>query len=136
MRRALGGASAQPGGVSVKAICHDGDGRVLLCRNHRGEWELPGGRPEVGEPFRDTAHRELHGEAGLDVPVDRFVGMAPLEVLPGRCVDLVAFACSPPPAGPQRPEVSDEHVALAFLDPAAVPAGELPDAYRRLVALS
>jgi 8-oxo-dGTP pyrophosphatase MutT (NUDIX family) len=34
--------------VSVKGVAVQG-GRVLLLRNERDEWELPGGKLEVGE---------------------------------------------------------------------------------------
>jgi 8-oxo-dGTP pyrophosphatase MutT (NUDIX family) len=54
--------------VTVKAVCLTQDGRVLLCRNHRGEWELPGGRPDPGEPFRDCAVREVREETDWTSP--------------------------------------------------------------------
>ncbi|SNT63009.1 NUDIX domain-containing protein [Asanoa hainanensis] len=37
----------------------------LLLRNDRGEWELPGGRPETGESLRVALVREIHEETGL-----------------------------------------------------------------------
>ena len=52
--------------VSAKAILVVDD-RVLLARNHRDEWELPGGaarrgRPDVGESLEDAVVRELAEE--------------------------------------------------------------------------
>ncbi len=59
------------GGVAVQ------DGRVLLVRRGRppleGEWSIPGGALEVGEPLVDGVRRELREETGLEVE--------PLEVL-------------------------------------------------------
>jgi AhpD family alkylhydroperoxidase len=40
---------AGPAPLSVKGVCLDAGGRVLVCRNWRREWELPGGRPSLGE---------------------------------------------------------------------------------------
>ena len=123
--------------VTIKAVCTLADGRVLLCRNHRQEWELPGGRPERGESFAATLGRELAEETGLTGEVDRLIGLEALEVTPGRWIDVVGFSCRlPAEAGDQASATSDEHTAVEFLDPASVPVAELPAAYRRLVAAS
>ena len=114
--------------VTVKAVCRRADGRVLACRNRRGEWELPGGRPEVGELFPDCLRREIREEAGIDAAVGRVLGVRAFEVLPGQWVDVVGYACRIPEPAPLRP--SDEHTELAFVD-----AAELPAAYAELVDL-
>ena len=36
--------------VSIKGVAVDAHGRVLLLKNERQEWELPGGRLETGDP--------------------------------------------------------------------------------------
>jgi 8-oxo-dGTP diphosphatase len=112
--------------VTVKGVCRRADGRVLACRNHRGEWELPGGRPEVGELFRDCLRREIREETGLDVAVEHVLGVRAFEVLPGRWVDVVGYACRVPDT--PQPRASDEHTEVAFVD-----ARELPPAYAELV---
>jgi ADP-ribose pyrophosphatase YjhB (NUDIX family) len=114
--------------VAVKGVCRRADGRVLACRNHRGEWELPGGRPEVGELFQDCLWREIREETGLDAAVDHVLGVRAFEVLPGRWVDVVGYACRIPAAGALRP--SAEHTELAFIE-----ASELPSAYASLADL-
>src|SRR6266568_931286 len=43
------------------------DGRVLLARNERDEWELPGGKLEVGEQPEDCVAREISEESGWPV---------------------------------------------------------------------
>jgi 8-oxo-dGTP diphosphatase len=112
------------------------DGRVLLCRNHRGEWELPGGRPELGELFQDCAVREVREETGLDVTVDRLLGVHPLEVIPRTWVDVIAYHCLLP-ADPEHVTLhaSSEHTHLAFLDPNSLSDTELPRPYKDLIAL-
>jgi ADP-ribose pyrophosphatase YjhB (NUDIX family) len=56
--------------VAAYALCVEG-GRILLCRiapgywSGVGEWTLPGGGLDFGEPPRDGALRELNEETGL-----------------------------------------------------------------------
>ena len=44
--------------LSVKGVVIH-DGCVLLLLNERGEWDLPGGRPDVGEDDRAALKREV-----------------------------------------------------------------------------
>ncbi len=122
--------------MTVKAVCVDEDGCVLLCRNHRGEWELPGGRPDPGEHFEDCAIREVGEETGLDVTVGRHLGVHPFEVTPGAWVDIVAYDCTVPAAAASLPlKRSSEHTHVAFLHPTTLPDAELPAVYRHLITL-
>ena len=78
--------------LSIKGvvIC---DGRVLLLLNERGEWDLPGGRPDPGEDHRTALAREVREEAGLLVEVGALLDEHLFEVLPQCFVRIVAYAC-------------------------------------------
>ena len=78
--------------LSIKGVLIR-DGHVLLLLNARGEWDLPGGRPEPGEDHRTALRREILEEIGLAVEVGAGLGEHLFEVLPGRFVRIVAFAC-------------------------------------------
>jgi 8-oxo-dGTP pyrophosphatase MutT (NUDIX family) len=78
--------------ISIKGVLIH-EGRVLLLLNGRGEWDLPGGRPDVGEDHRVALRREVLEEAGLVVEVGAALGEHLFEVLPGRFVRIAAFAC-------------------------------------------
>lgn len=78
--------------ISIKGILIR-DGCVLLLLNERGEWDLPGGRPDPGEDHRAALRREVMEETGLAVEVGAALGEHLFEVLPGRFVRIVAFAC-------------------------------------------
>jgi len=52
--------------VGINAVARTADGSVLLIRRgDTGEWALPGGTVEWGEPLRATMVRELLEEAGV-----------------------------------------------------------------------
>ncbi|MGQ9559999.1 MAG: NUDIX hydrolase [Candidatus Oleimicrobiaceae bacterium] len=55
------------------AVLVEHQGAVLLVRRasapNAGQWSLPGGRVELGEPVREAARREVIEECGVDVEV-------------------------------------------------------------------
>jgi 8-oxo-dGTP diphosphatase len=97
--------------TSIKGIVID-DGRVLLLLNARGEWDLPGGRPDAGEDHRIALVREVKEEAGLDVEVGAALDEQLFEVLPGRFVRILPFACRL--VGSGDVVLSDEHVGTRW----------------------
>jgi 8-oxo-dGTP pyrophosphatase MutT (NUDIX family) len=60
----------------VAAIVFDRNRRVLLHRRHVGDgWAPPSGRIEAGETVESALRRELLEETGLEVGIDRVVGV-------------------------------------------------------------
>lgn len=116
--------------VSIKGVVVH-DGCVLLLLNERGEWDLPGGRPDPGEDHRAALRREVREEAGLDVAVGRALEGHLFEVLPQRFVQIEAFVCAL--IGPRETTTSHEHeearwVPLSALG-ATVEGRRLPAGY-------
>jgi len=93
--------------ISIKGVLIL-DGRVLLLLNERGEWDLPGGRPDPGEDHRTALAREVREETGLDVVVGGLLDEHLFEVLPQRFVRIVAYACTL--VGAADITLSDEHL--------------------------
>jgi len=98
--------------ISVKGVLIH-QGRVLLLLNERGEWDLPGGRPDSGEDHRTALAREVQEEAGLTVEVGAALGEYLFEVLPGRFVRILPFACHL--IGGSDVELSHEHLETRWL---------------------
>lgn len=73
------GKSVDPVIVGCCNLVTDGDGRYLLVQeakpSARGRFNLPAGKPEVGETLIEAAVREAREETGLAVAVDRLVGL-------------------------------------------------------------
>lgn len=103
--------------VSIKGVVVH-DGCVLLLLNERGEWDLPGGRPDAGEDHRTALVREVREEAGLAVEVGAPVDEHLFEVLPQRFVRIVAYACRLVGAGDVV--LSREHLEMRWVPVAAL----------------
>src|SRR4051812_33111221 len=93
--------------VSIKGVVLDEQQRVLLLRNDRDEWELPGGRIEIGETPQDTVVREIAEEIGWTVTAGPLLDAWLYPVL-DRHVFVVTYGCHLVSAGP--PVLSDEHL--------------------------
>jgi len=50
------------------------DGRVLVLRKPGGGFDLPGGRVETGETFKDAFYREMKEETGLGFKIADIAG--------------------------------------------------------------
>ena len=98
--------------ISIKGVLIH-DGRVLLLLNERGEWDLPGGRPDPGEDHRAALRREVREEAGLEVEVGAALEGHLFEVLPGIFVRIEAFACTL--AGASDVVLSHEHLETRWV---------------------
>jgi 8-oxo-dGTP pyrophosphatase MutT (NUDIX family) len=116
--------------ISIKGVLIE-DGSVLLLENERGEWELPGGRPEPGEDPAACLAREFAEELGADISVGPIVDCWNYEVLCGRHVMIVTYAVSRAARGDLR--ISDEHRRLGWFALDALDDPKLPEGYRRSI---
>jgi 8-oxo-dGTP pyrophosphatase MutT (NUDIX family) len=111
--------------ISVKGVLFI-DGKVLLLRNERDEWELPGGHMDPGETHEQTLVREFQEELQIQVdPLGR-IDSYDFEVIPSKHLHIVTYGCAL--RGPFNPVVSAEHLefglhALAELERIPLPAG-------------
>jgi 8-oxo-dGTP pyrophosphatase MutT (NUDIX family) len=117
--------------VSVKGVAVQG-GKVLLLRNERDEWELPGGKLEVGEDPVDCVVREISEESGWQVTAGPLLDCWQYEVRAGVFVVIVTYGCHV--LSSALPTVSHEHVEAGLFAPGAVPGLVMPEGYKRSIA--
>ncbi len=117
--------------VSVKGVVL-ARGHVLLAENDRDEWELPGGRLEIGERPEQCVVREIREEAGIDVEVAGIVDSWVYPVLPDRRVLIVTYRCAELD-DLVAVTVSAEHRTLRWVSLDDLARCRLPDGYRRSI---
>jgi ADP-ribose pyrophosphatase YjhB (NUDIX family) len=62
--------------VGTSVVVHDQHGRILLQRrSDSGQWALPGGAMDIGETISQAAIREAREETGVEVEIERLVGI-------------------------------------------------------------
>jgi ADP-ribose pyrophosphatase YjhB (NUDIX family) len=123
-------AVRMPAAISVKGVLIE-DGSVVLLENERGEWELPGGRPEPGEDATAALVREFAEELGAEIAVGPIVDCWNYEVLPGRHVTIVTYEVSRTVR--DALQVSYEHRRLGWFPLDRLDELPLPDGYRRSI---
>jgi len=116
--------------VSVKGVLVR-DGRVLLLKNEREEWELPGGKLELGEEPPACVAREITEETGLPVTTGPILDAWQYHIREGRDVLIVTYGCHP--EGNQSPTLSNEHKEIGFFTQAEVGDLNMPAGYKHSI---
>jgi 8-oxo-dGTP diphosphatase len=87
--------------TSVVAVIVDEEERVLLTRRtippFEGQWVMPGGKIDLGEPILKALHREVMEEVGLEVEVGGLVDVFE-HLTPGESLDhfvILYYRCRP-----------------------------------------
>lgn len=112
--------------VSVKGVLA-WDGKVVVLRNDRNEWELPGGRLDAADISPTTAlRREMREELGIDVDVGSLIDSWIYDV-EGKRVLIVTYSCTA--ARPAVLEHSDEHVGVGEFTLDDLRSESIPEGY-------
>ncbi|MGH8794540.1 MAG: NUDIX hydrolase [Stackebrandtia sp.] len=113
--------------VSVKGVCVQ-DGRVLLLHNERDEWELPGGKLELGEDPEDCVAREIEEESGWPVTVEAILDSWQYHISDGVDVLIVTYGCTVNTDA--APRVSREHREAGLFTRGQIPGLRMPEGYK------
>ena len=121
--------SAYP--VSIKGVLVR-DGRVLLVRNERDEWELPGGRIEDNETPEQTVTREIAEETGLPVTVAEILDSWMYHItMADKDVFIVTYGCTTDSTA--EAVVSHEHNRIAEFAEHEIADLPMPEGYKRSI---
>jgi 8-oxo-dGTP pyrophosphatase MutT (NUDIX family) len=118
--------------VSVKGVLVRAD-RVLLVRNERDEWELPGGRIEPGETPEECVAREIAEESGLPVETAEIIDAWVYHIEVARKdVFIVTYGCTS--TSDAAPVLSHEHSRIGEFREDEIAGLRMPGGYKRSIA--
>lgn len=124
--------SPQAFSISIKGVVVRGD-KVLLLRNERDEWELPGGRIEVGETPQECVAREIHEETRWTVTTGPILDTWMYYInVAEKYVFIVTYGCYP--ISNTQPVLSHEHKEIGLFSENEVTSLFMPDGYKRSIA--
>ena len=116
--------------VSIKGVCVR-DGRVLLLRNERDEWELPGGKLELREDPAACVRREIQEETGWTITVGPILDSWQYHIRDSVDVLIVTYGCIVDDESPVV--VSNEHKEAGLFGRKEIADLKVPDGYRRSI---
>jgi ADP-ribose pyrophosphatase YjhB (NUDIX family) len=119
--------------ISVKGVVISSSKKVLLLKNERDEWELPGGRIEVSETPEECVAREIHEETRWKVTTGPILDSWMYYIHPAeRHVFIVTYGCYP--EADVEPVLSHEHKEIGLFTESEVAQLNIPGGYQRSIA--
>jgi mutator protein MutT len=116
--------------VSVKGVVFHTE-RVVLLQNEREEWELPGGKLELGESPEDCVIREIYEESGLHVTAGPLLDSWVYHIAAGVDVLILTYGCYAAPFA--MVTHSPEHQAVGRFTLQEVQTLRMPEGYKKSI---
>lgn len=116
--------------VSVKGVLFI-DEKVVLLRNERDEWELPGGKLELDETPEQCVVREIEEELGVVSSTAEILDNWVYYIREGVIVYIATFGC--PTQSGAKVTHSPEHKAVGLFSVDEVEGLKMPDGYKRSI---
>jgi 8-oxo-dGTP pyrophosphatase MutT (NUDIX family) len=113
--------------VSIKGVVIR-DGKVVLLKNERDEWELPGGKLELFESAESCVAREIGEELRLAIRPERLLDAWVYAIAAGVHVLILTFGCSE--TSNEEPVLSHEHKQWRWFRVAELDGLPMPEGYK------
>ncbi len=114
--------------VSVKGVCLV-EGRVVLVKNERRQWDLPGGKLKRNEEIEACLQREIKEELNISARPERLLDATTVNVMNTINVLVLIYTCSTQ-ASLAELKGSTENFGVKTFSRQELTAIELPENYR------
>lgn len=118
--------------VSIKGIVLV-DGKIILLKNERNEWELPGGKLEPGEAAKQCAVREILEELHIQTEIHSLIDVWVYNILGKVNVVIITYLCKPLTSDVAKIEISNEHKEAGLFTPEEIDKLNMPEGYRNSI---
>ncbi|HXP52744.1 MAG TPA: NUDIX hydrolase [Bacteroidia bacterium] len=119
--------------VSIKGIVSV-NGKIVLLKNERQEWELPGGKIELNETAEQCIVREIKEELNIDVVIDKLIDVWMYNILNKVDVCIITYLCKPLSIDVQYLKISNEHKEMGLFAPEEIAALNMPEGYKTSIS--
>lgn len=117
--------------VSVKGVCFIDD-KVVLLKNERGEWDLPGGKLKRKEEISRCLAREMEEELNIEVNVGQLLAATQVDVMGAIDVLVLVYRCSTLASATDL-KISQENFGLGLFSMEELQSLALPRIYIRAI---
>ena len=110
--------------------------KIVLLKNERAEWELPGGKIEIYETAEQCAIREIKEELNLEVEIESIVDVWMYNILGKVNVMIITYLCKPLFIEESLVKISHEHKEVCLFSKEETKHLNLPAGYKKSIELA
>jgi len=119
--------------ISVKGIFFI-DNKIVLLKNERGEWDLPGGKLNQNETIKDCLHREIKEELSIEIEIKELIDVIQINILKKIKVIIPVYFCQTK-AQYEDLKLSGENFDLGLFSVQDLPPHKLSMEYKKLIKI-
>jgi len=118
--------------VSIKGIILI-NGKIVLLKNERNEWELPGGKLDPNETPEQCLVREMKEELNINTEVQSLIDVWVYNILNKVNVLIITYLCKTLVIDPLEMKISSEHKELGLFTLGEIDKLNMPEGYKNSI---
>lgn len=118
--------------ISIKGVVFVNN-KIVLLKNERDEWELPGGKIEINETPEECLIREIQEELNLKCSVSRLIDTWMYNILNKVNVFIVTYLCDKLIVDTEILKISNEHKELGLFSIEDIDNLNMPQGYKNSI---